>query len=292
MGYQRWWISRVYSSAAATIAGIEVAHISLSAVAKIWIFNGERFVRAILQKKIIEVCDQKISEKGSGVGLSFYSFFGNKNDDPELLMEAAEWWIRIHQLDHFEKAIKIRALVMDLAGQNPRTRTDGMDIVRGENGFSNCEKALTLEDFISVEQELSVKLPDDLKAHYIDHNGGTPERSVWVDPEGKWDDNEVRDFIPFRYSDRFGDDSDFTAEGRTKREWSEQQLPPHLIQFAFDWGGNYYCVDHRDGKVYFFVRDVWSDNLTIEKNWIVNTRYVTTSFKSFIDNLAAGGAGT
>ncbi|WP_420719754.1 DUF6500 family protein [Thalassovita sp.] len=26
-------------------------------------------------------------------------------------MEAAEWWIRTHQLNHFEKAVKVRALI-------------------------------------------------------------------------------------------------------------------------------------------------------------------------------------
>lgn len=67
-------------------------------------------MRAGLRRKIIEVCDRKISEKGSNVGLSFYAFFANRNDDPELLMEAAEWWIRTHKLDHFEKATKIREM--------------------------------------------------------------------------------------------------------------------------------------------------------------------------------------
>ena len=64
-----------------------------------------------LKKKILEVCDEKIAEKGSNVGLSFYAFFANKNDDPELLMEAATWWIKEHKLDHFEKAVKIRNMV-------------------------------------------------------------------------------------------------------------------------------------------------------------------------------------
>ena len=64
-----------------------------------------------LRKKIIEVCESKIAAKGSNVGLSFYAFFSNKNNDPELLMEAAEWWIKTHQLDHFEKAIKIKSMV-------------------------------------------------------------------------------------------------------------------------------------------------------------------------------------
>ncbi|UVK38139.1 hypothetical protein LHFGNBLO_005274 [Mesorhizobium sp. AR10] len=71
-------------------------------------------MRPSLKKKILEVCDRKISQKGAGVGLSFYAFFANRNDDPELLMEAAEWWIRTHRLDHFERAVKIRAMVEEM----------------------------------------------------------------------------------------------------------------------------------------------------------------------------------
>lgn len=65
----------------------------------------------VLRAKIIKVCNQKIQQKGENVGLSFYAFFANKNDNPELLMEAATWWIMTHKLDHFEKAVKILALV-------------------------------------------------------------------------------------------------------------------------------------------------------------------------------------
>ncbi|MFM2303156.1 MAG: hypothetical protein RLZZ135_563, partial [Cyanobacteriota bacterium] len=46
-------------------------------------------MRESLRVKIIQVCNQKIESKGSNVGLSFYAFFANKNDNPELLMEAA-----------------------------------------------------------------------------------------------------------------------------------------------------------------------------------------------------------
>ena len=68
-------------------------------------------MRKILKAKIIEVCDKKIASKGENVGLSFYAFFKNKNDNPELLMEAATWWIETHKLDHFEKAVKIKNLL-------------------------------------------------------------------------------------------------------------------------------------------------------------------------------------
>ncbi|MBB1316455.1 hypothetical protein H5123_02175 [Shewanella sp. SR43-4] len=68
-------------------------------------------MRAELRAKIIEVCDKKMALKGDNVGLSFYAFFANENDNPALLMEAATWWIETHQLDHFVKAHKIKHMV-------------------------------------------------------------------------------------------------------------------------------------------------------------------------------------
>lgn len=76
-------------------------------------------MRKTLRTKILQVCDEKISAKGNGVGLSFYAFFANKNDDPDLLMEAATWWIKDMKLDHFEKAVKIKALVESI--EEPQT---------------------------------------------------------------------------------------------------------------------------------------------------------------------------
>ena len=68
-------------------------------------------MRDDLRSKIIEVCDKKILAKGDNVGLSFYAFFANKNDNPVLLMEAATWWIQTHKLDHFVKARIIKEMV-------------------------------------------------------------------------------------------------------------------------------------------------------------------------------------
>lgn len=65
----------------------------------------------IFKQKMIAICNDKIANKGINVGLSFYAFFANKNNNPELLMEVAEWWIKTNKLDHFEKALKIKKLV-------------------------------------------------------------------------------------------------------------------------------------------------------------------------------------
>ena len=63
------------------------------------------------REKIIEICDEKIAKKGGNVGLSFYAFFKNNNDNPKLLMEVASWWIEKHQLNHFEKAVTIKKMI-------------------------------------------------------------------------------------------------------------------------------------------------------------------------------------
>jgi len=61
--------------------------------------------------EIITVCNTKIEQKGTNVGLSFYSFIANKNNNPALLMETATWWIKTHKLYHFYKAVKIKEMV-------------------------------------------------------------------------------------------------------------------------------------------------------------------------------------
>ena len=70
-------------------------------------------MRDELKQIFIRGCNEKIEKKGDKVSLSLYAFFKNKNDNPELLMEAAHWWIMQHKLDHFEKAVKIKQLVLN-----------------------------------------------------------------------------------------------------------------------------------------------------------------------------------
>ena len=70
-------------------------------------------MRQELRTKIIDVCNKKMESKGNNVGVSFYAFFANKNDNPELLMEVATWWIKTHKLDHFVKAYVIKEMVLD-----------------------------------------------------------------------------------------------------------------------------------------------------------------------------------
>ncbi len=71
-------------------------------------------MNAVLKARIVASCGAKIAKNGPEVGLSFYAFFKNRNDEPELLLQVAKWWIKTHRLDHFEKAIKIKRLVEEM----------------------------------------------------------------------------------------------------------------------------------------------------------------------------------
>jgi catechol 2,3-dioxygenase-like lactoylglutathione lyase family enzyme len=73
-----------------------------------------REVNTKIKQKILSVCAEKIKQKGDGVQVSFYAFFANKNHDPITLMAVARWWIEEQQLNHFEKATKIYAMVASL----------------------------------------------------------------------------------------------------------------------------------------------------------------------------------
>lgn len=72
-----------------------------------------------IRQKILSVCAEKIRQKGDKVQLSFYAFFANKNDQPDVLMSVARWWIEEHQLNHFEKATKIYAMVASMSDDSP-----------------------------------------------------------------------------------------------------------------------------------------------------------------------------
>ena len=68
-------------------------------------------MRDSLREKVINVCAKKIEQKGEGVGVAVDAVVANKNDEPELLLEAATWWIQTHELDHFEKAKKVMTMI-------------------------------------------------------------------------------------------------------------------------------------------------------------------------------------
>lgn len=154
-----------------------------------------------------------------------------------------------------------------------------------DNTFAQSGPALTERDFLLVEQDMRIKLPGELKRHYQAFNGGIPAKSVWFDASGEWDYLEVAQFLPLLSPPGKDDNPALSVAACMRQAWDGGSLLPSLIPFATDWGGNYFCINHTNGKVCYVVRDVWSDNLTAQKNMEVNTRYLAASLPQFVDGL-------
>ena len=151
--------------------------------------------------------------------------------------------------------------------------------------FYDCDKNLSENDFNEVEKKLEVSFPASFKSHYFKWNGGTPNLSCFANDNIDYDYIEIRDFIPMKYSKQFEDDPDFTLEGRAINEWKLNELPKNLIPFSFDWGGNYLCLEKNSWQIIYYVRDVWSENISREANFKKNSIIIAKSFDEFLNCL-------
>lgn len=150
--------------------------------------------------------------------------------------------------------------------------------------FLNCEKSLNAEDFNNIEHKLQKKIPTSIKNHYLNFNGGYPNKSLFTD-EDEVLEIEIMDFIPFLYAKEFGNDPVFTIEGRTSICWKKNEIPSYLLPFAMDWGGNYIAYNLQNNQIYYYVTDSWSEEINIEENFIKNSQLIANNFKDFLQNL-------
>ena len=139
--------------------------------------------------------------------------------------------------------------------------------------FYDCEKNLSEYDFNEVEKNLEVSFPASFNL------------SCFVNDNIDYNYIEIRDFIPMKYFKQFEDDPDFTLEGRAINEWELNELPRNLIPFAFDWGGNYLCLEKNSWQIIYYVRDVWSENISREANFEKNSIIIAKSFEEFLNCL-------
>ncbi|WP_342365288.1 SMI1/KNR4 family protein [Escherichia sp. MOD1-EC7003] len=147
------------------------------------------------------------------------------------------------------------------------------------------DKRLSDNEFKLIEQNLDVKLPANLVKFHKENNGGYPNKTIFYDYYGVLDFIEIKKFIPFLHDYQFEDNPNFTIDGISKKGWGELKIPKHFLPFAVDWGGNYVCLSLHDNKVYYYVRDVWSENISIEKNLEINSKLIAPSFTYFIKHL-------
>lgn len=152
------------------------------------------------------------------------------------------------------------------------------------NNFKKCEKKIGRADIYKTESKLSITLPDDFISHYLQFNGGIPEKSWWDGDEG-FEPVEVAGFKPFVYNTQTNDDPRSLIDGCYISMLDREVIPGNLLPFANDWGGNLFCLNLDNYSIVYFATDSFDEDLTMQENHIKVQRYLTNSFSNFLDGL-------
>lgn len=139
--------------------------------------------------------------------------------------------------------------------------------------FSMMSKKLTIEDIRKIEVQIGLKLPLQLVEHYLQYNGGVPDRTYFYSEEADIETN-VQTFLPFRYVNEIG----ITIEDRYVDYRNRKIMPEKLLPFASDAGGNKFCIDIETGQIYI----VWLDLGEVTKDCIV---FLAEDFNEFMNKL-------
>lgn len=106
--------------------------------------------------------------------------------------------------------------------------------------FTNPGPPLVSADLDEIENRFGFKFPGSFRSHYLKYNGGHPNPNRFVDNKGTC---IIHDFLPLKRSNIKGLSTLEADLQYTKID--RDILPRHLIQFAVDPFGNYYCFSIR-----------------------------------------------
>lgn len=152
------------------------------------------------------------------------------------------------------------------------------------NHFSKCEKKIGRADICKVEEKLSIILPEDFVLHYLQFNGGVPDKNWW-DSDDDFEPIEVASFKPFVYNNQTNDDSKSLIDGCYITMLERNVIPKNLFPFANDWGGNFFCLDLDNYSIIYYATDSFDQDLTVQENHINLQRFLKNSFGNFINGL-------
>jgi cell wall assembly regulator SMI1 len=120
--------------------------------------------------------------------------------------------------------------------------------------FETPEAKISISDLESIERDIGLTLPDDMKSMYLLSNGGSPDPYVYEDDRL---DTIVSNFLPIKSSK-----GKRTAVDVYKHLVLQNKIVTcNFFPFAVDGGGDYFFVDCStiDGNTYFFRSDALND---------------------------------
>jgi len=154
-----------------------------------------------------------------------------------------------------------------------------------KNIFHDCDRELTLDDIKYIEDKISYSFPIEFISHYLEFNGGIPERSWWDDSKDTFEPIEVSRFKSIKYNKMSKDSPLSLIDGCYISMVNKEVIPSNLIPFANDWGGNFFCIDKNNGNIIFYATDSFDEELTMKENHRKAQRFLTLTFDEFKSNL-------
>lgn len=115
-------------------------------------------------------------------------------------------------------------------------------------GIRNPSMPIVASDLDAVENRFGFKFPQDVRDFYLTTNGGRPEKDRFVYGDQMC---TLHEFLPIKHGKK-----SLTLESTLLRVRS--LLPDHLIPFAVDPGGDFFCFSTREedlGAIYFYRMD-------------------------------------
>ena len=200
------------------------------------------------------------SEMGKGQSDSAFIF-----DEPQLIADSID--------DFFNNLVAFPKI-------EEEQQTEIIEIEGVMPELSDCSASLTKEDIKNFEVELNVKIPAGMKNFYLKFNGGMPSPYCYQPQDEDLDRVEINAFFPIKERTNAFE----TIEVIAKDIWSRNLMPCNLLPFAMDSGGNYYALNLKNKKIYYYLTDEWDENASREYNFETNTRYIAQSFNYFINH--------
>lgn len=152
------------------------------------------------------------------------------------------------------------------------------------NQFHNCASAISDSYLDAIEANLGRKLPQSFRNHYLKYNGGNPTNQL-VPCNSQYDSIEVTGFYPMKFntSAYFDINSLFFEHYEWMR--SKDVIPDFLLPFAHDPGGNFFCINIKNGNIIFYAPDAFSKDVDIHQNQCNAQRLLADSFENFMELL-------
>jgi SMI1/KNR4 family protein SUKH-1 len=113
------------------------------------------------------------------------------------------------------------------------------------NEFINQQRSISESELSELERLTGYQLPLDFKEHYLLFNGGEPEHCLYM---LNGDPIVIQEFLPIAYG-LVGS----TVDAHFRELALEDKIiPPNLLPFARDPGGDFYCLEMQSGRVIVF----------------------------------------